>query len=126
VMRYFMLPLVLLLVAHHVIVDAIDVNIHYLQIASAFIPFVFGFALYWMGGRGTAPTWAFAIALGIIGDAGMTISQSLNSGDPIMPQTRFEWWDNVNFAIIIALSFMAGHVLARTLRTFLRRRSAEL
>jgi hypothetical protein len=125
VMRYMVLPLILLLVAHHVIVNALDVNIHYLQNASAFIPFVFGFALYLMGGRGTATACAFAIALGIIGAAGMTISQSLSSGDPIMPQTRFEWWDNVNFAIIIALSFTAGHVLARMLRALLWRQSAK-
>ena len=126
VVRYFVLPLILLLAAHHLIVNTLNLNVLYIHIAAAFIPFVFGFALYWMGGRGTGPTWTFAIALGIIGDAGMTISQSLNSGDPIMPQTRFEWWDNVNFAIIIALSFMAGHVSARTLRTILRWRSAAL
>ena len=45
----------------------------------------------------------------------MTVSQSLNSGDPIVPQTRYEWWDNINFATIIALSYMAGHTLARAL-----------
>jgi hypothetical protein len=126
VMRCFVLPLILLLVAHHLIVNALDLNIHYLQSASVVIPFVFGFALFWMGSRNTFAACAFAVALGIIGAVGMTISQSLNSGDPIIPQTRFEWWDNANFAIIIALSFVAGHVLAHTLRALLVWQSAKL
>ena len=54
--------------------------------------------------------WRFA--LGIVADAGMTVSQSLYSGDPIMPQARVEWWDNFNFAAIMALSYSAGiHLL---------------
>ena len=126
IMRYFVLPLILLLVSHHVIVNTLNLYIRFIQIASAVVPFVFGFTLSWIGGRGTVAACVFAIALGFIGDAGMTISQSLNSGDPIMPQTRFEWWDNVNFAIIIALSYMAGHVLARALRKSRWRQSAEL
>ena len=66
------------------------------------------------------PATVFAVALGLIGVAGMTVSASLNSGDPILPQTRFEWRDNIQFAGAIALSFIAGHVLARALRAVLR------
>jgi hypothetical protein len=55
----------------------------------------------------------------------MTISQNLNTGDPIMPQTRFEWIDNAQFAGAIALAFFAGHVLARILRALLKRRSGK-
>jgi TIR domain len=115
-LRYFVVPLVLLLVAHHVVVNAFDLNTRYLWIASTMVPFCFGFALFWPGRRGAGPAFAFAVALGIVGVAGMTVSQSLNSGDPMLPQTRFEWWDNINFVAIIALSFLAGHVLARVLR----------
>ena len=114
--RYFLVPLVLLLVAHHVIINALDLNTAYLWIASAIIPSAFGGGLFWLAGRGAGPAFAFAIALGVVAVAGMTVSQSLNSGDPIMPQTRFEWWDNVNVAALVALSFLAGHALARGAR----------
>jgi len=118
--RYFLLPLVLLLVAHHVIVNMLDLKAADLWIASAVIPFVFGAALFWLGGRGAGPAFAFAIPLGLAAVAGMTLSQSLNSGDPILPQTRFEWWDNFNIAALIALSYLAGHALARGARALLR------
>jgi hypothetical protein len=118
-LRYFAVPLVLLLVAHHVIVNAFDLNTKYLWAASTVVPFVFGFAVFWPGRRGAGPALGFALALGVVAVAGMTLSQSLNSGDPIMPQTRFEWWDNINFAAIIALAFMAGHTFARALRATL-------
>jgi len=122
VLRYFVVPLVLLLVAHHAVVNVLDLNTKYLQIASAVVPFVFGFALFWLSGRGAGRAFAFAIALGIIAVVGMTISESLNSGDPIVPQTRGEWWDNINFAVIIALSFIAGNGVARALRAVRNRK----
>ena len=122
-LRYFVVPLVLLLVAHHVIVNALDLDTAYLQIVSAAIPFVAGFVFFWVTGRGAGPAFAFAVALGIVGAIGMTVSQSLNSGDPIVPQTRIRMkWDNINFATIIALSYMAGHTLARALRAALSRK----
>jgi class 3 adenylate cyclase len=116
IVRYFAAPLAVLLIAHHVIVNSFDLDTAYLWIACALVPFAFGFALSWLGCRGSGTAFAFAIALGIVGVVGMTLSQSLKSGDPIMPQTRYEWWDNVNFATGIALSFIVGHSLARGLR----------
>jgi hypothetical protein len=120
--RYFLVPLVLLLVAHHLIINALDLNTAYLWIASAIIPLAFGGGLFWLAGRGAGPAFAFAIALGVVAVAGMTVSQSLSSGDPIMPQTRFEWWDNANVAALVALSFLAGHALARGARAVLGRK----
>ena len=124
-LRYFVVPLVVLLVAHHVVVNAFDLDTDYLWAACAIVPFIFGFALFWVKRRGEAQTFTFAIALGVVGVAGMTVSQSLNSGDPIMPQTRFEWWDNINFAIVVALSFIVGHAVARAVRAMLNRKAAS-
>ena len=121
-LRYFAVPLVLVLVAHHLIVNVFDLRTEYLWMACIGVPFVFGFALLWVERRGQGRAFAFAIALGIIAVAGMSVSQSLNSGDPIMPQTRFEWWDNINFAAAIALSFIVGHIAARALRAVLTRK----
>ncbi len=114
--RYFAVPLVVLLVAHHVIINLFNLDTAYLWVTCALVPFPFGFALAWLGSRGSGAAFGFALTLGIVGVAGMTLSQSLKSGDPIMPQTRYEWWDNVNFATVILLSFIIGHGLARGLR----------
>ena len=116
IVRYLAVPLAMILVAHHAIVNEFNLDTAYLWVACALVPFAFGFALSRLSGRGSAGAFAFAIALGIVGVVGMTLSQSLKSGDPIMPQTRYEWWDNINFAAIIAVSFIAGHALARGLR----------
>ena len=125
VLRYFVAPLILLLVAHHLVVNALDLNIAYLWVASVLVPLGFGFGLFWSAGRGRGAAGVFAVALGLIAVTAMTISQSLNTGDPIMPQTRFEWIDNAQFAGAIALAFFAGHVLARILRALLKRRSGK-
>jgi TIR domain len=124
-LRYFATPLILLLAAHHIIVNAFDLNTAYLWAACTLAPFAFGFALRWLGGRGSGAAVAFAIALGLIGVTAMTISESLNSGDPIMPQTRVEWIDNAQFAGAIVLTFLAGHALARALRAAGNRRTAK-
>ena len=123
--RYLAVPIVILLVAHHVIVNSLDLNDLYLRIVSIGVPFVFGFLLAWLGGRGAGAAVAIATALGVIADAGMTVSQSLNSGDPILPETRMEWRDNIEYAASIALSLVAGHALARALGTALRRKGAR-
>ena len=125
ILRYFVMPLVLLVVFHHVVVNALDLNVRYLWLVSVIVPSGFGFAYFWLSGRGTGPAIAFAVALGLIGVAAMTVAESLNSGDPLIPQTRFEWRDNIQFAGTIALSFIAGNLLARALGATLSRRSAK-
>jgi len=120
--RYLIVPLVILLVAHHVIVNALDLNFEYLRAISIAVPFGFGFALLWLGKRPIGAAVAIAVALGIVAVAGMTVSEGLNSGQPILPQTRFEWKDNIEYAATIALSFIAGHALARALITALSRK----
>lgn len=124
-LRYFVAPLILLVVAHYLVVNALNLNIAYLWTACVLVPLTFGFSFFWLAGRGREAACVFAIALGLIAVTSMTISESLNSGDPIMPQTRFEWIDNVQFAGAIALSFFAGHVLARMLREVLKRKSVR-
>jgi hypothetical protein len=120
-LRYFVFPLVVLVVMHHVIVNAYDLNVLYLQITCTVVPFAFGIALSWLSDRRIAAACIFAIALGVTADGAMTVSQSLYSGDPIWPQTRVEWWDNLDYAAIVALSYLAGHLLSRAFRGVLNR-----
>jgi hypothetical protein len=123
--RYLIVPIVLLLVAHHVVVNSLDLDARYLRIVSIAVSILFGFLLFWQAGRGTGAAVAIAIALGVVSVAGMTVSEGLNSGQPILPQTRFEWKDNIEYAASIALSFIAGHALARALRVALRRKPGK-
>jgi TIR domain-containing protein len=123
--RYLALPIVILLVAHHVIVNSLDLDDLYLRIVSIAVPFFFGFLLAWLGGRGAGAAVAIAVALGVISVAGMNVSQGLNSGDPILPETRVEWRDNIEYAASIALSLVAGHALGRALGAALRRKAAR-
>ena len=72
IVRYFVVPLVVLFVAHHVIVNAFNLDTAYLWIACALVPFAFGFGLYWLGGRGSGAAFVFAIVLGVVSVVGMT------------------------------------------------------
>jgi len=125
-LRYFAVPLVLLLAAHHLIVNLFDLRTQYLWAVCIVVPIAFGFAMFWVKQRVEGKAFALAAALGVVAVIGMTVSESLNSGDPFMPQTRFEWWDNFNFAAAIALSFIAGYTVARGLRAALGRKAAKL
>jgi hypothetical protein len=118
---YLIVPTVLLLVAHHVIVNSLDLDVEYLRVVSIGVPLGFGFLLFWQGGRGVVAAVAIAAALGVISVAGMTVSEGLSSGQPILPQTRFEWKDDIEYVVSIALSLVAGHALGRALRLTLRR-----
>lgn len=115
-LRYFLAPLVVLLVAHYAIVNSLNLNVAYLRLACMVVPLAAGFALFWIGERGAVSAAAFAAVLALVGVTGMTISESLYSGDPMLPQTRFEWLDNLQFAGTIGLSFIAGHLIARLSR----------
>jgi hypothetical protein len=111
--RYFVTPLVLLLVAHFLAVVAFDWNILYLRLVAVIAPLIFGAAFAWFAGRGAGAACAFALTLGLVATAAMTVSESLATGDPMLPQSRLEWLDNLQFAASMALSFVAGYFAAR-------------
>jgi len=115
-LRYFVVPLIALLVVHYAVVNSLNLNTLYLRLACVVVPLAFGFALFWIARRGAGAAAAFGLALGLVGVIGMTVSESLYSGDPMLPQTRFEWLDNLQFAGTIVLSFIVGHLAARVTR----------
>jgi hypothetical protein len=111
--QFVLAPLCLLLVAHYVTVLGFDLNLAYLWLACIVIPLGFGAALSLLRSRGVASAVAFAIALGAVATISMTLSESLATGDPVMPQSRGEWIDNFQFFGAIALSFVAGYFAAK-------------
>lgn len=117
--RYFVTPLILLLAAHFLVVVALDWNIAYLWLAALVAPLIFGAAFSAFSGRGAGAACGFAIALGLVAAAGMTVSESLATGDPMLPQSRLEWLENFQFSASMALSFVAGYFAARGARWLL-------
>jgi hypothetical protein len=122
--QYILTPTFILLVIHYV-VDFNDLNNKFLWLNATIVPFISGFALFWLARRRVTVAAVFAVALGVIGSVGMTVSNNFISGDPIVPQATFEWRDDINFAGAIAASFLAGHLLARALRIGMRPKSSK-
>src|SRR3984893_14499134 len=54
-----------------------------------------------------------AAILGVIADAGMTVSTAIRYGQPIMPSGTLEWLENAEYVVAIALGFVAGNTFAR-------------
>ena len=122
---YFLVPLIVLVVIHYILVNALDLNIAYLRLACLVVPLAAGFALFWSGGQGAGPAVILALALGLIADIAMTVSESLYSGDQLLPQTRFEWFNNLQFIGTITLSFIVGYLLAHPFRAMWRTKLAK-
>jgi hypothetical protein len=114
-LRYLGFPVVVLLVAHHLIVNSFDLDSSYLRGVSFVVPFCFGFFLFWHGRSSLRAAIALGVATGFVAVTGMTISQSLSAGDPILPTTIYEWRENIEYFATISLSFTVAHMLARTL-----------
>jgi hypothetical protein len=111
--QFVLAPLCLLLLAHYLVVLAFDLNLAYLWLACIVVPLGFGAAFAALRGRGVAVAAGLAVTLGLIATIAMTLSESLATGDPVMPQTRGEWLDNFQFFGAIALSFVAGYFVAK-------------
>jgi TIR domain len=112
-LRDIAIPVVVLVVFHHLIVNALDLSTVYLRLVSFLVPLPFG-VLFHRQVRG-APVVALAVAavIGIVAIAAMTISEGVNSGRPILPATPFEWRETIEYVASITLSFFAGYLLAR-------------
>jgi hypothetical protein len=121
-LRYVGGPVALLLAAEFFLLSMRSYQNYQLVLAAMIVPFAFGFALFWVSHRGTGSAVAFALAVGILGTTGMTMAESLISGDPVMPQNLQEWRDNAQYAGTIALSFVAGHLAAYAYQMALSRK----
>jgi hypothetical protein len=110
---FLLLPAFLVLVAHYVIVNALDLDTLYLRIAAFLIPLPFGAGLYWKTRTNPMAGFAAGALLGLIAVAGMTVSASLRYQQPIMPSGTFEWLENVEYLVLITLGFWVGNISAR-------------
>jgi hypothetical protein len=114
--RYVAFPVFFLLVAHYLIINALDLDATYLRIACFAIALPFGAFFYWEAHHRAAIGFAVGAILGVIGDFAMAVSTSVRYHQSLMPSDTLEWLDNVEYVVIIALGFFAGHLFARFAR----------
>ena len=104
-----------LLVAHHLLINMLDLGTIDLRVAAFLIPFVFSVVCF----RQTRWGWLAAMIssglVALIAVAGMSASTALNSGQPILPGTRYEWRELAEYFVSIAISFLAGYIVANLL-----------
>src|SRR5262249_39360646 len=98
---YVAIPIVLLLVAHYVIINSLDLHSVYLRIASFVIPLPWGafFSLY--AKRGPFDSLLVVLFLGFFPTAIMTASAAIRYQQPILPSNTFEWLENLEYVASI-------------------------
>jgi class 3 adenylate cyclase len=112
---YAVVPIVTLLLAHYLFVMKLDLNTSYLQVFALAFPALVGSALVWHAGRGLGTTVLLGVAIGIISVFGMFAIVGLVDSTPILPSSRFEWQEAIEYAASIALSTVVGGALARSI-----------
>ncbi|MFY9137258.1 hypothetical protein [Zwartia sp.] len=111
--RFFMLPLLLLVLAHVCITIIYDTKIVYLRIVTLILPMCFGYFLYHKQSRNTLVWLICVVTLGWVSVAGMSVVTSHVDDSPIWPQTIYVWRDLIEFAMSITFSYVTGMLLGR-------------
>ena len=112
-LEYIVLPAFLMLVAHDVIINRLDIDTIYLRIASFIIPLPFGAVFFWQTRLNPIAVLVVAVILGVIAVAAMTVSTAIRYGQTIMPSGTLEWLENAEYVVAIAIGFVGGNTFAR-------------
>jgi Effector-associated domain 1/TIR domain len=112
-LQCYAVPFFLLLIAHYVVINRLDLNVLILRAVCFLIPLPFGALLYWKTRCKPVLGFAGAVILGVIAAAAMSISASVRYDQPIWPTGTLEWLDNLEYAVTIVLGFWAGNISGR-------------
>jgi hypothetical protein len=110
---YFLVTVVLLLLAHYLIVMKLDLDPIYLRLATIIVPGGCGFLLFRNMRLGVGPAAALGLAVAIVAVAGMTTIVGLVDGHSILPSGTAEWQEAFEYAATMTLAAVAGSLLAR-------------
>lgn len=120
--RYWLAPLLLLLLAHALITIVYDLQTLYLRLASLLIPLPFAFLL--MRRRRVFGAWSAAgFALGGVAALGMSAAVAFVDQTPVLPQNLRDWREFIEYAASMGLAYLSGMILGDRLRA---RREAAL
>jgi len=104
----FLVPFIGLLVAHYIIVMALDWPVIVLRIVSIAVPLLFAMLTPGLMRLGAAGLMALAICLGVISVLAMSAVVAARAHIPVLPSYPQEWREDIEYAISIALALLTG------------------
>ena len=113
VLRYALLPAVMLLVAHHLLVFTFDLGPVWLMLATLVLPFPFGVQALLRSDRGLLFWIAVFLVVVVLTMLAMNLDAPFSRRDPnsvvqIIPSTAAEWVQEAEFTAGLYLSFLSG------------------
>lgn len=118
---YFLVPVVVLLLAHYLIVMKLDTDPIYLRVVATVVPFACGFLLFRNLGVGIGAATLLGFAAAIVAIAGMMTVVGLVDRHAILPQSEAGWQEVAEYLLTIMLATMVGNLLARALYSMPKR-----
>ncbi len=110
--RDILVALACILLAHYIIVVALDIHALYARLSSVVVPLVCAVVLY----RNARPNVARAVfcsaCIGIIAVVLMALMISVSFGQSFLPATRYEWRESAEYVVSIGVAFFVGFLLA--------------
>ena len=113
---YFVVPVILLVLAHYLIVMRWDRDTLYLRPFTVIIPLVTGYLLLRKLRLGAATATLFGLLVGVVAVAAMMAVVGLIDHEAILPTTASGWQEPLEFAVTITLATVAGNLLARVVK----------
>jgi hypothetical protein len=104
----FLVPLAGLLVAHYIIVMALDWPVIVLRIVSIAVPLLFAMLTPGLTRLGAGGLMALAVCLGVVSVLAMSGVVALHDHVPVLPSYPQEWREDIEYAISIALALLTG------------------
>jgi hypothetical protein len=104
-------PTLLLVAAHIIVTIVLNVSPLYLRLASLIIPVPFGFATYPIHKIGFRGAFLLGVVTAALSVLCMLTVTGLNDNVPILPASRGEWREVLEYGTSIALALGSGNIL---------------
>jgi hypothetical protein len=113
---YFVVPVILLVLAHYLIVMRWDRDTLYLRLFAVIIPLVSGYLLLRRLRLGVTTATLLGLLVGVVAVAAMMAVVGLIDHEAILPTTASGWQEPLEFVVTITLATGAGNLLARVVK----------
>jgi hypothetical protein len=110
---YVLVPVILLCLAHYLLIMKLDVDPVYLRLAALVVPLICGFILCRRLRLGTGAALLLGLGISLLSVAGMTTVVGLIDGHSILPTSKSELQEALEYIVTIVLATVAGNLLAR-------------
>ena len=112
---YFLVPVILLLLAHYLIEMTWDLDTIYLRPFAVIVPLVTGYLLQRKLRLGAAAATLLGLLVALAAVPAMMTAVGLIDHHAILPTTAVGWREPVEFVVTITLAAGAGNLLARVI-----------